>query len=800
MANKYVGQRIKRTEDPRLIKGLAHYVDDIKLPDTLHVTFVRSVYAHARINGVDTSEALKLPGVVAVYTGKDIADKLGPVPCASALPDLKVPDHRALANDKVYFVGHPIAAIVATDRYAARDAVDLVMVDYDDLPAIIDVEEAAQGGPVIHEAFGDNIAYKLTAGEGDIDAALASADHVLSQRIVHQRLAPIAMEPRGVLARYFPGEEELTVWSSTQIPHLLRTQLALMIGIPENKLRVITPEVGGGFGSKLNVYGEEALLGWIAIQLGKPVKWIETRRENMQATIHGRGQVGYLEIGCKNDGTITGLRYNVFADLGAYHQLLTPAIPTLTGLMLSGAYRIPAIQINVTACFTNKMATDAYRGAGRPEATYVVERGMDLVAAELGIDPAEVRLRNFPAADEFPFHTATGLDYDSGNYQAALAKAKEIIDYPALRAEQQKGRSEGRLIGIGVSTYVEICALGPSQAMPAGGWESATVRIEPTGKVTVMTGASPHGQGQETSFAQIAADELGVDLNDVTVIHGDTAIVQYGIGTFGSRATAVGGTAVLIAIQKLKEKASKIAAHMLQADASKVAFEEGKYSMHAARAAGATEASEPVVPVGEAPAGAIPEPQTEGRTSVTIQDVALAAHLAKELPPDTEPGLSATYFFEPKNFTFPFGTHIAVVEVDRETGDIKFLRYVAVDDCGKVINPLLVDGQIHGGIVQSIGQALFEEVVYDEQGQLITGTLMDYALPKASQVPLMELDRTETPSPVNPLGVKGVGEAGTIGATPAIVGAIVDALAPFGVKHLDMPVKPEAIWRIVNQA
>lgn len=800
MANKYVGQRIKRTEDPRLIKGLAHYVDDIRLPDTLHVAFVRSVYAHARINGVDTSEALKIPGVVAVYTGKDIVDKLGPVPCASALPDLKVPDHRALANDKVYFVGHPVAAIVATDRYAARDAVDLVMLDYEDLPAIIDVEEAAQGGPVIHEAFGDNIAYKLTAGEGDIDAALASADHVLSQRMVHQRLAPIAIEPRGVLARYFPGEEELTVWSSTQIPHLLRTQLALMIGIPENKLRVITPEVGGGFGSKLNVYGEEALLGWIAIQLGKPVKWIETRRENMQATIHGRGQVGYIEIGCKNDGTITGLRYNVFADLGAYHQLLTPAIPTLTGLMLSGAYRIPAIQINVTGCFTNKMATDAYRGAGRPEATYVVERAMDLVAAELGIDPAEVRLRNFPAADEFPFHTATGLDYDSGNYQAALAKAKEIIDYPALRAEQQKGRSEGRLIGIGVSTYVEICALGPSQAMPAGGWESATVRIEPTGKVTVMTGASPHGQGQETSFAQIAADELGVALNDVTVIHGDTSIVQYGIGTFGSRATAVGGTAVLIAIQKLKEKASKIAAHLLQSDASKVAFEGGRYSIHAAKAAGATEASEPVVPVGEAPAGAIPEPQTEGRSSVTIQEVALAAHLAKELPPDTEPGLSATYFFEPKNFTFPFGTHIAVVEVERETGDIKFLRYVAVDDCGKVINPLLVDGQIHGGIVQSIGQALFEEVVYDEQGQLITGTLMDYALPKASQVPQMELDRTETPSPVNPLGVKGVGEAGTIGATPAIVGAIVDALAPFGVKHLDMPVKPEAIWRIVNQA
>ena len=798
MATKYVGQRVKRTEDPRLIKGLAHYVDDIRLPDTLHVCFVRSIYPHARINSIDTSAALAAPGVVAVYTGKDIAGKLGPVPCASALPDLKVPDFRALAGDKVLFVGHPIAAVVATDRYAARDAVDLVMVDYEDLPAVVDVEEAAKGGTVIHENFADNIAYKMTAGEGDIDASLGAADRVVKQRILHSRLAPIAMEPRGVLARYFPGEEELTVWSSTQIPHLLRTQLALMIGFPENKLRVITPEVGGGFGSKLNVYGEEALLGWISVQLGKPVKWIETRRENIQATIHGRGQVGYIEIGFKNDGTITGLRYNVFADLGAYHQLLTPAIPTLTGLMLSGAYKIPAIQINITACFTNKMATDAYRGAGRPEATYVVERAMDLVAAELGIDAAEVRRRNFPAANEFPFHTATGLDYDSGNYEAALDKAQQIIGYAKLREEQKKARDEGRLIGIGVSTYVEICALGPSAAMPAGGWESATVRIEPTGKVTVLTGASPHGQGQETSFAQIAADELGVDLKDVTVIHGDTGIVQYGIGTFGSRATAVGGTAVLIAIQKLKEKAQKIAAHMLQADASRLSFEGGRYSLPAASAA-AVGSSDPVVPVGEAPAGALPEPETEGRTSLTIQEIALAAHIAKDIPPDTEPGLSATYFFEPKNFTFPFGTHIAVVEVDRDTGDIKFQRYVAVDDCGKVINPLLVDGQVHGGIVQSIGQALYEEVVYDEQGQLVTGTLMDYALPRASHIPNFELDRTETPSPVNPLGVKGVGEAGTIGATPAIVGAVVDALAPFGVKHLDMPIKPEDVWRVISR-
>jgi carbon-monoxide dehydrogenase large subunit len=794
---KYVGQRIKRTEDPRLIKGLAHYVDDIRLLDTLHVAFVRSLYAHARIKSIDTAEAAKAPGVVAVYTGKDVAAKIGPVPCAAALPDLKVPDYRVLATDKALFVGHPIAAVVATDKYAARDAIDLIAVDYEELPAVIDVETAANGDTVIHETFGDNIAYKLTSGEGDVDGAMKAADRIVSQKMIHQRLAPIAMEPRGVLARYFPGEEELTVWSSTQIPHLLRTQLALMIGIPENKLRVITPEVGGGFGSKLNVYAEEALLGWISMQLGKPVKWIESRRENVQATIHGRAQVGTVEVGVKNDGTITGLRYNVIADLGAYHQLLTPAIPTLTGLMLSGAYKIPAIQMNVTGVFTNKMATDAYRGAGRPEATYVIERAMDIVAAELKMDPVEVRRKNFPNANEFPFHTATGLDYDSGNYEAALKKALDLSGYQKLREEQQKARQNGKLIGIGLSSYVEICALGPSQAMPAGGWESATVRIEPTGKVTILTGASPHGQGQETSFAQIAADELGVDINDVTVIHGDTGVVQYGIGTFGSRATAVGGTAILVAIQKLKEKASKIAAHILQADATRLVFENGRYSLTAATAAAAG-VSEPVVPVGQAPAGALPEPQTSGRSSLTIQEIALAAYVAKEIPPDTEPGLSATYFFEPKNFTFPFGTHVCVVEVDKETGETKIIRYVAVDDCGKVINPLLVDGQVHGGIVQSIGQALFEEVVYDDQGQLITGELMDYALPKASQVPWFETDRTETPSPVNPLGIKGVGEAGTIGATPAIVNAIVDALSPYGVKHLDMPVRPEKIWRIIK--
>src|SRR5215813_15135091 len=429
MSEKYFGKRQKRTEDPRLIQGLAHYVDDIKLPDTLHAVFLRSFHAHARIKKIDTSEAAKVPGVVVIYTGKDVSAKIGPVPCAAALPDLKVPDHRVLATNKVYFVGHPLAVVVAESRYTAKDAADLIQVDYDELPVVLNEEKGAQGGPILHEQFGTNVAYKLTAGEGDIEAALKSADKIIKQRVLNKRLAPVAMEPRGVLARYYPGEQELTLWTSTQIPHLARTQIAIMIGMPENKLRLIAPEVGGGFGSKLNVYAEEAVLGWISMQLGRPVKWIEGRRENLQATIHGRGQVGYVEIGCKKDGTITGLRYNVFADMGSYYQLLTPAIPTLTGLMLSGCYKIPAIQSNVVATFTNKMSTDAYRGAGRPEATYVIERAVDLIAAELKMDPVEVRRKNFPQPNEFPFKTATGLFYDSGNYQGALDKALKIADY-----------------------------------------------------------------------------------------------------------------------------------------------------------------------------------------------------------------------------------------------------------------------------------------------------------------------------------------------------------------------------------
>lgn len=766
--SRLVGARVRRREDPRLVRGLAHYVDDIDLPNTLHVAILRSPYAHARIKAIHVEEALRRPGVVAVITGKDIRDQVGMVPVASQNPTLRIPQHPILAVDKVCFVGEGVAAVVGEDRYTARDAVDLIQVDYEPLPVVSDPEKAlAPGSPVIHSEWPDNVAFRWALKQGDLPRAFKEAHKIVKQRLVHQRLAPIALEPRGILARYLPGEKELTLWSSTQIPHLLKTQLSLMLKLPENRVRVIAPEVGGGFGSKLNVYAEEGLLGHLALKLNRPVKWIEGRRENIQATIHGRGQVGEAEVAVKKDGSILGLQYKVIADIGAYHQLLTPGIPPLTGLMLSGSYKIPAIGIEVTGIFTNKMATDAYRGAGRPEATYVVERMMDRVAQELGIDPVKSRQKNFPKPKEFPFKTATGLLYDSGNYQAALDKALKLVGYEKWRREQKKLRKKGRYLGIGLSTYVEICAMGPSAAMPAGGWESGAVRVEPTGKVTVLTGASPHGQGQETSFAQIAADELGMDLDDVTVIHGDTAVVPSGIGTFGSRATAVGGTAVLQAAQKVMEKAREIAAHILEADPEDLLFSEGKFSVKG-------------VP----------------KKGITIQQIALEAHLATKLPKKMEPGLSASSVFEPSNFTFPFGTHVCVVEVDPRSGGVKIKKYVAVDDCGKVINPLLVDGQIHGGIAQGLGQALYEEVVYDDNGQLITGSLMDYALPRAGDLPRFDLARTETPTPVNPLGAKGVGEAGTIGSTPAVVNAVVDALAPFGVTHIDMPLKPEKIWRL----
>jgi len=767
---KWVGQRMKRKEDPRLIQGLAHYVDDLALPGQLYAAFLRSPYAHARLQRIDRSAAERAPGVVAVLVGEDVRGVLGMIPTASALPELKVPPHPPLAIEEVNHVGEPVAVVVADDRYRARDAVDLIEVDYEPLPAVTDPEKALEkNSPRVHAQFKDNQACLWKVEAGFPDKAFAKAAHVVRQRFVNQRLIPVAMEPRGVLASYDAGAEQLTVWSSTQIPHLLRTQLAAMLNVPEMRVRVIAPEVGGGFGSKLNVYGEEALIAHLAMKLGRPVKWIETRRENFLATIHGRDQINDVEAAVTKDGRILALKVRLTADLGAYHQLLTAVIPTLTGLLLLGCYKIPAVKIEYVGVFTNKMATDAYRGAGRPEATFLIERMVDLVALDLGIDPVEVRRKNFPRPKDFPYSTPTGVIYDSGNYEATLKKALEQVGYTKLREEQKRLWKQGRYLGIGLSTYVEICAMGPSSAMPAGGWESGTVRIEPTGKVTVLTGASPHGQGQETSFAQIVADELGISPEDVIVTHGDTQAVPYGIGTFGSRATAVGGTAMFLSLQKLKQKLARMAGHLLKVDPKRIEIGEGKLFV-----------------------------KGSPKKSKTFLEVVQAAYMAKTLPAGFEPGLEATTFFEPSNFTFPFGAHVCVVEVDAETGDVHIRRYVAVDDCGNVINPLLVDGQVHGGIVQSLGQALLEEAVYDENGQLVTGELMDYAIPRAADVPRLETARTVTPSPVNPMGVKGVGEAGTIAATPAVVNAVVDALRPLGVRDIPMPLKRERIWEILQ--
>jgi len=769
----YVGRAMRRVEDPRLVKGIGTYVDDLRLPGLLHAVILRSPHAHARIVRIDTAAAKSIPGVVAVLTGKDVNAACGLVPCAAAIPDLKAPKHTVLAGDRVYFVGHAVAVAVASDPYIARDAIDAIDVDYDPLPAVTDAEAALKpGAPLTHPDIPSNIAYTHNvAGGADIDDAFKKADRIVKHRIYHQRLTPMPIEPRGIVASYHQGEQSLTLWSSTQIPHLIRTLLPGMIGVPENKMRIVAPEVGGGFGAKLNVYPEEALVAHLAMRLNAPVKWIETRRESASATIHGRDQVGEYEVAVKNDGTILGLKARTVADLGSYLQLLTPAIPTLTGLVLTGCYKIPAVKIEIIGVYTNKMATDAYRGAGRPEATYLIERLMDIVANELGVDRLEIRLKHFPQPSEFPFATSCGLVYDSGNYQGALAKARELADWDKLLAERTAARAAGRLFGIGVSTYVEICAMGPSKAMPAGGWEWGCVRLEISGKVTVITGISPHGQGQETTFAQIVADRFGLPIEDIVVLHGDTSVAHYGRDTYGSRGTAVGGSAIVLCIDKIVAKAKVLAAHLLETTSDHVVYEKGKF-----RSPGVT------------------------NREIGWAELAGEAYVAKNLPPNFEPGLEASSFFEPENFTFPFGTHIVAAEVDRGTGEVKIKKYVAVDDCGPQINPLIVEGQLQGGIAHSIGQVLFEQTVYDDSGQLLTGEFMDYAMPRAVDIPEYVLGHTVTPSPVNPLGIKGCGEAGTIGATPAIANAVFDALAPLGIKQLDLPLTPQRVWQAISQS
>ena len=781
MASRIFGSGIKRREDPRLITGQAKYTDDLSLPGMAHLAVVRSPYAHAKIKGINTKKAEKMPGVQGVFTGQQMKDAgFGGIPCAWVVPgsDTKTPAYPPIAVDTVRYVGNAVAIVVATDRYAARDAADAVVVDYEPLGVTTDAYKATQpGAPQLHPEAPNNVCFHWKVHGGDTDAAFKSAEVVVKDKIINQRLIPNAIEPRAALAQYNSAGGEVTLWVTSQNPHIARFLLSLDTGIPEHKIRVVAPEVGGGFGSKIPHYPEDSMAIFASKMLNRPVKWTETRSENYRATIHGRDHIQEVELCGTKDGKITGLRGTVWANMGAYLSTASTGIPTiLHGLMLSGMYDIKNIHEDVYGVFTNTTPVDAYRGAGRPEATFIVERLVDLFARAVNMDPAEVRRKNLipPFSDG---HTvATGLIYDSGNYEPALNKVLEMADYAGLRKQQAEMRAQGKYMGIGLTTYAEICGLGPSQVAGAVGfggglWESAIVRFHPSGKVNVFVGVSPHGQGEETTFAQIVADQLGVPVEDVEVLHGDTDQTPMGWGTYGSRATAVGGGALMGAISKIKEKGKIVAAHLLEASVGDMEFADGKFFVKGS-----------------------PD------KSKTIQDIALMANLAWNYPKGLEPGLEASAFFDPPNFVYPFGAHIAVVEVDAEMGEVTLKRYLAVDDCGKIINPMIVEGQIHGGIAQGVGQALWEGAVYDENGQLLTGSMMDYAVPKADFFPMIETSKTETPTNVNPLGVKGVGETGTIASTATVYNAVMDALAPLGVTKIDMPLTPERVWRAMQAA
>jgi aerobic carbon-monoxide dehydrogenase large subunit len=777
----YVGRAMRRKEDPRMITGRSRYIDDITVPGTLWIAIVRSTEAHARIVSVDTSEAARRDDVVAVFTGEDLAgDFAAPMAMVWSPPgvEIKTPQFWPLARGEVKFVGDPVAVVVGKDRYSVIDAAEQVVVEYEPKTVVVDPEKALEdGSPLVWEQFGTNRTHEWKVSGGDIDAALAEADVVVEQRMVNHRTAGGAIETRGVLAD--PRGEKITMYSSTQVPHIARFVLSLLLGIPEDNLRVVSPDVGGGFGSKLQVYPEEVLAVALAKRLNRPVKWIETRSEAMMATHHGRDQIDYVTLGAKSDGTLTGCKARLIADLGAYQLLLTPFIPELGFPVMGGCYKIPAIDLTFEGVFTNKMCTDAIRGAGRPEGTYWIELTMDKLAAELSIDPLELRRKNFIPEEEFPFTTELGITYDSGNYVGTLDRLLERFDLDAFRREQEELRARDVYRGVGFSTYVEVCGLAPSRAVGPQGvglqaayWESAMVRVHPSGSATVFTGASPHGQGHDTGFAQIAADRLGIDPQRIQVIHGDTDQGPWGWGTYGSRTLSVGGEAVARAAVRVQEKAKQICAALLEAAPEDIELADGKY-----RVRGSPDKSK------------------------TMAEIAGAAHIPpQELPADIEPGLEATAMYDPENFVFPFGAHACVVEVDPETGKVDVVRYLAVDDCGPPINPMLIDGQVHGGVTHAIGQALYEQVVYDEDGQLVTGTFVDYAIPTAAELPSFETDRTVTPSPVNSLGVKGVGEAGTIGATPAVAAAVFDALAPLGVKWIDMPLTPRRVWEAIDEA
>ena len=775
---RQMGAARLRKEDARLLTGQTNWTDNIQVAGLLHMAILRSPTAHAKITRCDVSAAKERPGVIAAFSGADLAAQCGGLPCAwPVIEDIVLPDHPPLVTDEVRYVGEAVAVVVARDRYGATDALEAIEVEYEPLDPVVDMEKALEdGAPLVHSDQRTNLSYTWPFTSGDVDAAFDGADVVIKRRFVNQRLIPTAIEPRAVVCTPMPAADEYTLYSSTQIPHILRVMLSMTVGIPEHKLRVVAPDVGGGFGSKLQVYPEEAIALAVARELGRPVKWTESRSEGYQATHHGRDQIQFLELAADHDGRLRGLRVELLANMGAYLMLVTPGVPILGAFMFPGIYKMDAYSFTCKGVFTTTTPTDAYRGAGRPEATFAIERMMDELAVELDMDPIELRRKNWIAHEEFPYDTIGGLTYDSGNYEAATARAMELFDYDALRAEQAERRERGDRIqlGLGTSTFTEMCGLAPSRILGslsygAGGWEAATIRLLPTGKVEVVTGTSPHGQGHVTSWSQIASDALGVDFDDVEVIHGDTQSSPMGMDTYGSRSLVVGGVAVHRAAERVIEKAKRVAAHLLEASEDDIEFEDGMFTV-----AGSPEAN------------------------TTIQDVALAVFSAHDYPKDMEPDLTGTSVFDPESFSFPHGTHLCAVEVDTETGFTRIRTYVCVDDVGTVVNPMIVEGQVHGGLAQGIAQALYEGAVYDDAGNLVTSTLVDYLVPGAPDLPSFTTERTETPSTTNPLGVKGVGEAGTIASTPAVVNAIVDAVRHYGVDDIEMPCTPERVWRAIR--
>ena len=770
-----IGRARLRKEDARLITGQTNWTDNMRLPGMLHLAFLRSPFAHAKITRVDVSAALEQPGVIAAFSGADFAAEQGSLPCAwPVTEDIQIPAHPPMAVDEVRYVGEAVAVVVARDRYTAADALNAIDVDYDPLSPVLDIRTALDAAsPKVHEA--GNKSYEWVFANGDVDGAFSDAPVVVERTFRQQRLIPCAMEPRAVVAQW--NGDAVTLWSATQIPHILRFALSAFFGIPEQDVRVIAPDVGGGFGSKLQVTAEEVLAVLISRRVGKPVKWNESRSEGNLTVHHGRDQWQRIRVAADRDGRIRGLDVDLLADMGAYLMLVTPGVPLLGAFMYPAIYKMDAYSFKCTGVFTTKMPTDAYRGAGRPEATFAIERIIDELAAELGIEPLELRERNWIRHEEFPFTTICGLTYDSGNYEAATSKAKELFDYDALRREQQERIESGDKVrlGIGISTFTEMCGLAPSRVLGslsygAGGWESASIRMLPTGKVEVVTGSSAHGQGHETAWSQLVADQLGVPFEDIRVLHGDTQVSPKGMDTYGSRSLAVGGLAVVQACDKVIGKAKIIAAAMLEASADDLEFSAGRFAVRG-----------------------------DPEASTSIQEVALATFAAHALPEGVEPSLDSDATYDPDNFSFPHGTHLCATEVDTETGFVKIRSYVAVDDIGVVVNPLIVEGQVHGGLAQGIAQALYEEGVYDDDGNLVTTTLADYLVPAASDLPSYVTERTETRAS-NRLGVKGVGEAGTIASTPAVVNAIIDALRPFGVTDVEMPCTPERVWRAIQSA